>query len=78
MAAGNFYGVLPFEGRYDAMIPSFFSYSNKTKQFNMQSTLPSMDGEVRDAKWINGAGGKKILIIARYARELAFLQYTKE
>ena len=78
MAAGNFYGVLPFEGRYDAMIPSFFSYSNKTKQFNMQSTLPSMDGEVRDAKWINGAGGKKILIIARYNRELAFLQYTKE
>ena len=24
MAAGNFYGVLPYEGRYDAMIPTFF------------------------------------------------------
>ncbi len=74
LAAGNFYGVLPYEGRYDAMIPTLFSYNNKTAQFNLQSNLPSVDGEVRDAKWINCAGGKKILIIARNNAQLIFLK----
>lgn len=78
LAAGNFYGVLPYEGRYDAMIPTFFSYNNKNALFNLQSNLPSINGEVRDAKWINCAGGKKILIIARNNAQLIFLKPTTE
>jgi enediyne biosynthesis protein E4 len=76
LAAGNFYGVLPYEGRYDAMIPTFFSYNAKTAQFNQQSNLPSINGETRDAKWIRYAGGQKVLILARNNRELIFLKPT--
>jgi hypothetical protein len=72
-AAGNFYGVLPYEGKYDALQPSLFSFNNKTKQFNFQSILPSVNGEVRDAKWINYAGGKKVLVVARNNDQLIFL-----
>jgi hypothetical protein len=74
-SAGNFYGVLPYEGRYDAMIPTFFSYHNA--QFNVQSNLPFIDGEVRDAKWINYSGGKKVLVIARNNDQLIFLKPIK-
>ena len=74
LAAGNFYGVLPYEGRYDAMIPSFFSYDKKSAQFNILSVLPEIDGEVRDAKWINYKDGKKILILAKNNDQLIFLK----
>jgi enediyne biosynthesis protein E4 len=72
-AAGNFHGVLPYEGKYDALQPSCFSFNNKTGQFNFQSILSSINGEVRDAKWINYARGKKVLVIARNNDQLIFL-----
>ncbi len=78
LAAGNFYGVLPYEGRYDAMIPTFFSYNSKAARFNLQSSLSSIDGEVRDAKWINYSGGEKVLIIIRNNNQLIFLKPIKE
>jgi hypothetical protein len=74
LAGGNFYGVLPYEGRYDAMIPSLFSYDKKSAQFILQSTLPGIEGEVRDAKWMNYAGGRRILVIARNNNQLIFLK----
>ena len=30
MAAGNFYGVIPYEGRYDALQPTYFHLMTKT------------------------------------------------
>jgi hypothetical protein len=76
-AAGNFYGVLPYEGKYDALQPCFFSYNNKTAQFSFQSDLPSVNGEVRDAKWINYTGGIKVLVVARNNNQLIFLKPVK-
>jgi enediyne biosynthesis protein E4 len=78
MGAGNFYGVLPYEGRYDAMIPTFFSYDAAKAGFSTASDLPAIEGEIRDAKWINVAGGKKILILARNNKGLIFLKPTDE
>jgi enediyne biosynthesis protein E4 len=72
-AAGNFYGVLPYEGRYDAMLPSFFSYDKKNAAFNFLTSIPQQSGEARDAKWINYLG-RKTLIIARNNDQLIFLQ----
>ncbi len=74
MAAGNFYGVLPFEGRYDAMIPRFFSYNSKKTCFDIESDFPAIDGEVRDAKWINYKGKTRILILAQNNGQLIFLK----
>jgi hypothetical protein len=76
LAAGNFYGVMPYEGRYDALNPSFFSYQNNLKQFQYESALPALPGECRDAKWLNYTGGSKILVIARNNEPLVFYKPT--
>ncbi len=74
LAAGNFYGVIPYEGRYDALQPSFFSYNKKNAALQYEAVLPSIAGEARDAKWIKYAGGSKILILARNNQPLVFLK----
>ena len=73
-AAGNFYGVTPFEGRYDALNPTLFDYEKGTKRFKVLSDLPAIHGECRDAKWVNCAGGKKMLVVARNNDQLIFLK----
>jgi hypothetical protein len=73
LAAGNFYGVTPYEGRYDAMMPTVFSF-DKNRKFNVVTTLPNIDGEVRDAKWLNYVGGQKILVLAKNNSNLIFLK----
>src|SRR6185369_13830347 len=52
ISGGNFYGGLPYEGRYDAMSPTIFDYDKKSGKFITLSELPSLPGEFRDAKWI--------------------------
>jgi hypothetical protein len=76
LAAGNFYNVIPYEGRYDALQPTFFSYNKNQGTFQYDSELASVTGQARDAKWINYAGGGKILIIARNNEPLIFLKPT--
>jgi hypothetical protein len=72
LAAGNFYGVIPYEGRYDALLPTMFSYNSKSNQFAQTANIPSFDGEARDIKWLNTTGGKKIMVIARNNNILQF------
>jgi hypothetical protein len=72
LAAGNFYGVQPFEGRYDAMDPTVFSYDTSGQQFRIRYDLASIDGECRDAKWIRTGCGR-LLLIARNNGPLIFL-----
>jgi hypothetical protein len=76
LASGNFYNVIPYEGRYDALQPTFFSYNKKRGAFQYDSELASITGQARDAKWINYAGGGKILILARNNQPLIFLKPT--
>jgi enediyne biosynthesis protein E4 len=73
LAAGNFYGVLPYEGRYDALYPTIFSLDKKN---NQSSVLPEIAGEARDAKWLKTTGGNKILVLARNNEPLIFLKPT--
>jgi hypothetical protein len=73
LAAGNFYGVLPYEGRYDALIPTIFSFQGK---FQLQSNLPGINQEIRGAAWINFLKGEKVLVIAGNNKELIFLKMT--
>lgn len=78
IGSGNFFGVIPYEGRYDALLPTGFSYYAKTKSFEINYNIPDIDGEVRDCKWITVANGKKILMLARNNRELLFLKDINE
>jgi enediyne biosynthesis protein E4 len=73
LAAGNFYGVVPYEGRYDALYPTFFSLAPGPSFFQPPSVLPEISGEVRDAKWLNTAKGK-ILVLARNNDSLIFFK----
>lgn len=74
IATGNFYGVIPYEGRYDAMSPTFFDYDKTLGKYNYLSELPAINGECRDSKWIKYAGGQNILVIARNNDQLVFLK----
>ena len=74
IAVGNFNGVMPFEGRYDAMLPTIFSFGKETPVVKEEINLPSVKGEMRDAKWLNAAGGGKILVLARNNDSLIFLK----
>jgi len=74
LAAGNFYGVVPYEGRYDALYPTIAGYDNKTAAFKPGGMLPDIGGEFRDAKWINYSTGGKLLVLARNNGTLVFLK----
>jgi hypothetical protein len=74
---GNFYGVTPYEGRYDALTPTFFSFTNN-KPVSSGQAFSSIDGEIRDAKWLSSSDGNKLLVIARNNNSLIFLKQKKE
>ena len=78
LASGNFYNVIPYEGRYDALQPTFFSYDKQQASFKYDTELVSIMGQARDAKWINYAGGGKVLIVARNNQPLIFLKPAYE
>lgn len=77
MATGNFYGVVPYEGRYDALLPSISTYNNSAGSFDKPVSLPAIDGEVRDAEWISTATGK-VLAVARNNKGIVFLKPVAE
>ncbi|MGZ3879731.1 MAG: VCBS repeat-containing protein [Flavisolibacter sp.] len=74
LATGNFYGVTPYEGRYDALQPTLFSFDKTRSNFNSQMLLPGFEGEVRDTKWIHSSSGGRLLIVGRNNAELSFLK----
>jgi hypothetical protein len=77
MAVGNFYGVIPYEGRYDALYPSQFYFDKQTNNFKYGYIIPGASGEFRDIKWLNTAGNNKMLVLARNNESLLFLKEGK-
>jgi hypothetical protein len=71
---GNLYGVIPFEGRYDALQPTSFVIDKKGNAVITKQESIAIDGEVRDAKWIKLVNGKKALIVARSNDKLLFFE----
>ena len=74
LASGNFYGVTPYEGRYDALLPTLFTFDKNKAVFGQLANIPNISGEMRDAKWLNYAGGQKLLVLARNNDTLIFLK----
>lgn len=72
IAAGNFFGTIPYEGRYDALSPTAFSFEKKSAGFINQFSIPTFDGEARDIKWLNTTGGQQLLLIARNNKHIKF------
>jgi hypothetical protein len=76
MAAGNFYGVIPYEGRYDALSPTVFEFNTNLNHFSIDYTAPFIHGEARDLKWLQVPGNKKLLLVANNNDKLNFLKAT--
>jgi enediyne biosynthesis protein E4 len=73
LAAGNFYGTIPYEGRYDALRPTGLSFNREQKAFQNSFNMEGVSGEVRDMKWINYQGSR-VLVIARNNQPLLFFK----
>ena len=74
ISAGNFYGVQPYEGRYDAMNPTLFSFDKQTGRYIYTDQLPQINEETRDMRWINYKGGEKLLIVSNNNDSLVVLK----
>lgn len=74
LAGGNFYGVIPYEGRYDALLPTTFVFNGQKGRFEDTGSLPIPEGEVRDAHWVTTANGEAMLVVARNNMPLLFLR----
>ena len=80
ISGGNFYGVSPFEGRYDASYVDVL-VSDKTK--GELQPLPSyksglwVKGEVRDIKVIKGKGNKRLIAVAVNNNKIHFFRINK-
>lgn len=74
---GNLYGVIPYEGRYDALRPTSFVVDKQGKATTSAVSPFPIDGEVRDAKWIQMANGRKVLLVARSNEKLVFFETQK-
>ena len=73
IAGGNFFDVLPYEGRYDAQSLELFSIrSNKKITTVPQQNLSAVKGQVRDIKWINNSSGKTLLVARNNEQLLSF------
>ena len=78
IAGGNFFDVIPYEGRYDAQPAALFTF-NKKDSFNYipQQNLSAIKGEIRDIKWIRTERYGNVMMIARNNNSIIFLAVKK-
>ena len=78
IAAGNFFDVIPYEGRYDAQpLAAFKVNKNKVMQYIQQPLLAAEKGQFRDLKYIQTATEGKVLVAARNNAGLLFYKSNK-
>jgi hypothetical protein len=66
ISGGNFFDVIPYEGRYDAQPMAMFN-SDKSTTINYlpQTNLAGIKGQVRDLQWLHTAKFGNVLMVAR-------------
>ena len=78
LSGGNFFDVIPYEGRYDAQPLALFS-SNKNNSVNYipQVNLSQAKGQVRDIKWLHTAKYGEVMMVARNNEGIIFFANKK-
>jgi hypothetical protein len=74
-AGGNFFGVIPYEGQYDAS--SLLSFKTDKSSITDDTKIIETKGEVRDLKWLHTAKYGDILVAAKNNDSLQFYQFKK-
>ena len=69
-AGGNFFGVIPYEGQYDAS--SLLSFETGEGGLIKKTKIVDIKGEVRDLKWLRSAKYGKVLVTAKNNDSLMF------
>ena len=76
IVAGNFFGVSPLEGRYDASRGLLLSGDGAggLRSVDMAVSGLNIEGQVRHMAWLRGAKGDRLLVIARNNEALQVLR----
>lgn len=77
-AGGNFYDVIPYEGRYDAQSLALFSISGDSMTALPPGACVKYKGQVRDLVWIDNAVFGRLFVIAGNNGPLAFMRYENQ
>lgn len=70
-AGGNFFDVIPYEGRYDGQPLALFQISGRDARYLHQPSLFNLAGQVRDMRWLRRKGDS-VLAVARNNEPLVF------
>ena len=78
LAGGNFFGVIPYEGRYDAQPLAIFKVKKDGNiQPVHQPNLYTVKGQVRDLKWLRKQGQAATLCVASNNSNLIFYKMNE-
>ncbi|MEO6218979.1 MAG: VCBS repeat-containing protein, partial [Ginsengibacter sp.] len=78
LVGGNFFDVIPYEGRYDAQALGMFSIDkNRVVNSLPQMNLSNIKGQVRDLKWIRTFKYGDVLMAARNDETIVLLANKK-
>jgi hypothetical protein len=65
ISGGNFFDVIPYEGRYDAQAAALFGISKQGVVADIpQQEFNTIKGQLRDIKWLRTIGKDSLLAIA--------------
>jgi hypothetical protein len=78
LSGGNFFDVIPYEGRYDAQPLALFTVNGqKGISYIPQQNLSQLKDQIRDLKWIRTAKNGAVLAVARNNGSILFYSFTK-
>jgi hypothetical protein len=78
LAAGNFFEVIPYEGRYDAQAAALFSISKERAVAPIHDAKVALiTGQLRDLKWLRTAAADSLLVMVRNNDRLLFYKARK-
>jgi len=78
LAAGNFFGTIPYEGRYDAMPLALYTGDGRggfTQQLPLLPPFDTLTGELRSLQPIKLSNGKKAVLVGVNNAPLRLYQY---
>lgn len=76
LAGGNFYGVIPYEGRYDAQLATIFTYNKNNATIQNTSFIPMPFSEIRDIRWLKTSGAPVMAVARNNDRMLFYVPNT--
>src|SRR4030095_9052784 len=66
LSGGNFFDVIPYEGRYDAQPLALFGINkNNAITYFPEPLLSGLKGQVRDVRMIHTAKNEEAILVAR-------------